>query len=83
MIGSRCFATSRSAGNGSKLFVTYTTYIVARVQGGLCLRQHGASILMCAVFLRRAQKNRTQAVAKYDAAAGYKRGFETRNNATA
>src|SRR3954453_3522235 len=36
-----------------------TSYAVAHVWSGFCLRQHGTSHPLCTVFLRRAQKNRT------------------------
>src|SRR4051794_37588339 len=45
--------------NGLFILITCTTYAVARVWSGFCLRQHGTSHPVCSVFPRRARKNRT------------------------
>src|SRR3954467_3448463 len=65
-------SSERACSFAARLLSYYTSYAVARVWSGFCLRQHGTFHLLYAVFPRSARKNRILTEIKYRSAEGKK-----------
>src|SRR3954467_11628556 len=65
-------SSERACSFAARLLSYYTSYAVARVWSGFCLRQHGTFHLLYAVFPRSARKNCILTEIKYRSAEGKK-----------